>query len=231
MAGRTRNPAAQPLPVRTGGFGGVDGLTKYLRAESIHVLVDATHPYAAQMSCHAVLASEQTDTALLAIRRPPWQPGPGDQWVMVPDMAAAADAMGEAPRKVFLTVGQNELEPFKGVRRHSFVLRSIDLPPAEMTPLDATILTARGPFQLEDETSLMVNHGIEVMITKNSGGTATAAKLEAARNLDITVIMVERPQLPDLEHLDRAQVVTGADAAFDWIVKFDLTCHRTDSMS
>jgi len=206
LAGRTAHPAPQPLPCRTGAFGGVEGLVSYLVEHRIEALIDATHPFAAQMSRHAAQAARTARTPLLAIFRPGWHPEPGDNWQTVPTMQAAAEALGHAPRRVFLTVGQQDLAPFAAAPWHAYLIRSVD-PPATL-PANAKVITARGPFSEPDEHRLLLEHRIEVLVTKNSGGTATSAKLAAARRLGLAVVMVARPPPP--EGVER--VATAAEA-------------------
>ena len=190
-AGRTRAPAPVPIPTRSGGFGGVQGLVHHLRARVIDALVDATHPFAARMSRHAAEAAIIAGVPLLAIVRPPWQRQPGDCWTDVPDIAAAAAALGPVPRRVFLTVGQQELAPFADAPWHDYLIRSVE--PVTRLPPRAKCITARGPFEMDGERRLLRTARIERLVTKNSGGSATAAKLAAARALGIPVIMVSRP--------------------------------------
>ena len=211
FAGRTASPVLPPIPCRVGGFGGVAGLADYLRAQGIEALIDATHPFAAQITAHAVEAAAIRAVPLLRIDRPEWRPEPGDCWTMVPDMEAAARALGTAPRRVFLTIGQQELAPFRAVPWHHYVIRSVDPPAPAALPPDAAVITARGPFLEEAEQALLVKHGIEMLVTKNSGGTATAQKLAAARRLRLPVVMVARPPAPALE------TVADAGAALAWI--------------
>ncbi|RJF90025.1 cobalt-precorrin-6A reductase [Oleomonas cavernae] len=211
-AGRTRAPVAQPIPWRVGGFGGPAGLADYLRGEGIEALVDATHPFAQRMSWNAAEAAAITGVPLLALRRGPWTVQPGDRWLPVADMAAAAQAIGEAPRRVFLTVGQQELAPFKATAQHIYLIRSVDPPAPETLPPQAEVFTARGPFEATAEQALLTDHAIEVIVTKNSGGSATAAKLAAARALGLPVIMVDRPRVPEVE------AVETAEAALDWLI-------------
>jgi len=196
LAGRTLRPLPQPLPTRTGGFGGVAGLASYLREQCIEALIDATHPFAAQMTANAVAAARATATPLLVVLRPAWQPGEGDVWELVPSMAAAAAALGAAPRRVLLTVGQKDLLPFQTAPQHFYLLRSVDPPPAEVLPPHVEFIAARGPFAEADEMRLLRAQHIDVIVTKNSGGSATAAKLAAARTLAVPVIMVQRPPAP-----------------------------------
>ena len=197
LAGRTLRPVPQPLPTRVGGFGGAEGLARYLADHRIDALIDATHPFAERMTANAVAAARATATPLLVVLRPPWAPRAGDCWTMVPDMAAAAEALGPAPRRVFLTVGQKDLLPFRDAPRHSYLLRSVDPPPANTLPPDVAFIAARGPFAEDDERDLLIAHRIEVIATKNSGGAATEAKLAAARALGLPVVMVQRPPPPD----------------------------------
>jgi precorrin-6A/cobalt-precorrin-6A reductase len=193
-AGRTRAPVAVPIPTRTGGFGGVEGLVSYLRTRGIDRLVDATHPFAGQISRHAAQAAAMTGIRLLAIVRPPWEAAPADRWTVVPDMAAAALVLGPTPRRVFLTVGQQELATFASAPWHDYLIRSVE-PPATL-PARARYIAARGPFAEDAERRLLRSERIELLVTKNSGGGATAAKLAAARALGVRVVMVSRPPAP-----------------------------------
>lgn len=208
LAGRTRAPVAPPVPWRSGGFGGAEGLAGYLREHGVDALVDATHPFAAQISGNAVRAAGMAVVPHLAVLRPAWDAVPGDCWTAVPDMAAAAAALGGRPRRVLLTVGQQELSPFGDAPWHDYLIRSVE-PPAVVPP-GARVLTARGPFAWADELGLLRREGIEVLVTKNSGGTATAAKLGAARALGVDVVMVARPPAPP-------QTVPDAAAALAWL--------------
>jgi len=214
LAGRTQAPLASPLPRRSGGFGGADGLADYLGAERINALVVATHPFAAQMRRNAIAAVRLRPTPLLIVNRPAWTPLPGDRWTCVPDMAAAARALGDTPRRVLLTVGGQDLVPFAAHAQHSYLVRSID-PPAAL-PAGADLILDRGPFTETGERRLMAQRRIEVLVTKNAGAAATGAKLAAARALGLKVVMVDRPPLPDLEGLD-VQLVADADRALDWL--------------
>jgi precorrin-6A/cobalt-precorrin-6A reductase len=210
LAGRTRAPVAPPVPWRSGGFGGAEGLAAHLRAESIQALVDATHPFAARISRNALAAAEQACVPHLAVLRPAWTAVPGDRWTLAPDMAAAAEVLGPQPRRVLLTVGQQELAPFAATPWHSYLIRSVDPPPPELLPPGARILAARGPFAEDDERRLLAGEGIDVLATKNSGGSATAAKLAAARALGVEVVMVARPPAP-------SGTVPDAAAALAWL--------------
>ncbi len=193
LAGRTSSPLVQALPTRIGGFGGIDGLAAYLVAEKIDILVDATHPFAAQISRHAREAAVRAGCRLIAVGRPPWRPLPGDAWREVADIDAAVDALGPAPRRAFLTVGRLQLAAFAARPQHHYLVRTIDAVGPDLLP-GAEFIAARGPFDVADEERLIRDHRIEVLVTKNSGGAATAGKLEAARRLGLSVILVRRPQ-------------------------------------
>ena len=192
LAGVTRAPAPSPLPVRSGGFGGADGLAAFLRDGGFDTLVDATHPYAATITRNAAIAAARAGVAHLRIARPAWQPCPADRWTEVASLAAAAVRLGAAPRRVLLTIGRKDLAPFRDAPAHRYVLRSVDPPGPEELP-GATVITDRGPFTLDGELALLRRHRIDVLVTKNSGGSATAAKLDAARALGVEVIMLARP--------------------------------------
>lgn len=183
--------------MRIGGFGGVEGLAAYLAAEEIGAVVDATHPFAAQMSGHAAQACRVAGVPLVALVRPEWSPGPGDRWTRVPDMARAVAAIGEAPRRVFLTVGRLELSAFAAAPQHAYLVRTIDPVGAIATPPNLVEIRHRPPFDEAAERALMEAERIEVLVTKNSGAAATAPKLAAARALGLPVIVVARPPRPE----------------------------------
>ncbi len=211
LAGRTRKPAAQPLTTRSGGFGGVEGLRKYLRDESIDAVIDATHPFAAQMSQHAAQACAVQNIPLLSFTRPQWTRVAGDRWIEVPDIEAAVAALGDAPKRVLLTQGRLQIEAFARARQHYFVVRAIDPPAGLHVLLHHRLILARGPFELAEEEALMRREGVEIVISKNSGGVATYAKIEAARRLNIPVVMLARPALPNVERTH------SLEAALAWI--------------
>ncbi|MBT9292089.1 cobalt-precorrin-6A reductase [Prosthecodimorpha staleyi] len=198
LAGRTEAPARQPIPTRSGGFGGVAGLVAYLRAEAIEAVVDATHPFAAVMSRHAAEACRIADVPLCAHSRPPWQRVPGDRWTEVADNAAAAAALGTEARRVLLTIGRLGVADFRAAPQHHYVIRSIDPPPAEDLPPDSRLILDRGPFDEAGETALMRGERIDVLVTKNSGGAATYPKIAAARRLGLPVLLVTPPARPDM---------------------------------
>ncbi|MGV8986320.1 MAG: cobalt-precorrin-6A reductase [Cypionkella sp.] len=200
-AGRTEAPVTQPLPQRIGGFGGVAGLVAYLRAEGITHILDATHPFAAQMSAHAVQAAEITGLPLLALERAPWQPGPKDRWQIVPDMAAAVAALPEASARIFLAIGRQNLEVFAAKPQHHYLLRLVDAPASLPLPKACAIIS-RGPFSLDGDLDLLTAHQISHIVAKNAGGSGARAKMDAARLLNLPVILIDRPFVPDRPRVD-----------------------------
>ncbi|MGE0210482.1 MAG: cobalt-precorrin-6A reductase [Parvibaculaceae bacterium] len=193
LAGVTRHPHEPRGKVRKGGFGGVEGLEAYIRDNGIALLADATHPFAAVMSAHAVEAADRAGIPCIRLERPAWEPRAGDRWMRVPDIGEAAEAVPQGAR-VFLTIGRKEIAPFVGRPDLSGLARMIEAPESPL-PASWTLLLARAPFLLEDERSLMKESAITVLVTKNSGGQ-TEAKLEAARALGVLVVMIERPTKP-----------------------------------
>ena len=197
LAGRTANPGPMPGQRRRGGFGGADGLAAYVQAERISALVDATHPFAAQMRWHAYDACNWTGVPRLRLERPRWQAQPGDRWTAVTTLAAAAEQIARGPfHRVFVTTGRGDLDAFAPASdgRRWWLVRSID--PPERLPLHpAEVILDRGPFSVDGETALMARQRIDLVVTKNSGGDA-AAKLHAARQLAITVLVIDRPPSP-----------------------------------
>jgi precorrin-6A/cobalt-precorrin-6A reductase len=210
-AGRTRERVETPGEVRVGGFGGVDGLGRYLRDTGVDVLLDATHPFAAQMPFHAAAAGDATGVARLRVCRPAWTPVPGDRWRPVRDLDGAAAALGDlGARRVFLTTGRQELGPFAALTGVWFLVRAIE-PPDPMPLPDARVVLARGPFAEADEVALLTDHRIDAVVSKNSGGTAAVAKLTAARRLGLPVVMVDRPPAP------AGPVAATVDDALAWL--------------
>ncbi|ASY64365.1 Cobalt-precorrin-6x reductase [Sinorhizobium sojae CCBAU 05684] len=198
LAGRTADPRPQPLPTRIGGFGGAEGLATFLTAEKISLLIDATHPFAARISRNAVTAAEASGTPILALRRSAWKAEAGDRWTRVESVPEAAAAVGEEPRRVFLAIGRQEAFHFERAPQHSYVLRSVDpvTPPLELP--NVTPILASGPFAEADEMKLLRDHEIDVVVAKNSGGSATYGKIAAARTLGLDVVMVERHEPADV---------------------------------
>jgi precorrin-6A/cobalt-precorrin-6A reductase len=195
-AGRTDNPTLPPIPWRVGGFGGVDGLVDYLRAQNIARVVDATHPFAAQMSAHAVAACAVAGVPLLGLERPPWQRAAGDHWIEVDDLEAAADALGSVPQRVFLGIGRLHLKTFAERPQHSYLVRLVDPPRGPLPFPNAEVIVARGPFKRGADRAMLANYRAEIVVAKNAGGDSASAKIEAARDLALPVVMVRRPFIP-----------------------------------
>lgn len=193
LAGRTRSPEAVSGEVRIGGFGGVDGLARYLRDQSIDALIDATHPFAEVMSEHAVSAATRAGVPLLRLTRPPWTRCNGDRWIEVADATAAAASLPGLASRVFLTSGHQDLEVFATLDDIWFLIRTIE-PVAGPLPKQAHCIEARGPFDEADEIALLTKHRIDTLVTKASGGSATYPKIAAARKLGLPVIMIKRPE-------------------------------------
>ena len=200
-----------PIHQRTGGFGGAEGLAGFLARERIDAVVDATHPFASRISANAVAACRATNTPLVVFSRPPWSREPGDRWIEIATMDEAVAALGAKPRTVFLTQGRLNLAAFARAPQHRYIVRAIDRP-ADIDALpDCKLILARGPFSLADEFALMKRERIEALVTKNSGGSATYAKIEAARALKIEVVIVRRPAAPE------AETLFDLDAVMAWI--------------
>jgi len=193
LAGRTAHPLLPPGEVRIGGFGGAEGLAGWLRANPVAAVVDATHPFATAITVHAARAAAETGTPYLRLQRPGWSPQLGDDWHWVDSLEEAAEAVvGFA--HVFLTTGRTGLGAFAGLTQEVLV-RSVD-PPEPPLPERTTVVLERGPFTVEEELALMREHGVDVVVTKDSGGHLTEAKLTAARELGLPVVVVRRPPLP-----------------------------------
>ncbi|MEZ7124915.1 cobalt-precorrin-6A reductase [Nonomuraea sp. AD125B] len=221
LAGRVSNPRLPVGEVREGGFGGAEGLAAWLTRERIDVLVDATHPFAERMTASAAAASAATGVPLLALRRPGWREGPGDDWLRVGSLPAAADllvsrdwragapAPGEV--RVFLTTGRRSLPIFAPLPGVWLLARSVD-PPEPPVPANAYVLLDRGPYTVEGERALIREHRLDVLVTKDSGGRMTTAKLVAAREAGLPVIMVDRPPPPP-----GVRTVDNVVAAVAWV--------------
>ncbi len=210
LAGRVREPVLPVGEVRLGGFGGIDGLREWLRDNGIEAVVDATHPFAGGITANAAAAAGAVGLPVLHVRRPGWTERPGDRWMRVPDLALAAEAAAALGKRVFLSIGRQGVAAFA----HSdawFLIRAID-PPDGAVPVNHELLLARGPFGVDEEIALLTGRDIDVVVTKDSGGTLTEAKLTAARALGIPVVMIDRPALP--EGAERVETVA---AAWDWL--------------
>jgi precorrin-6A/cobalt-precorrin-6A reductase len=209
-AGRTDSPMGQPIHMRVGGFGGVEGLRAYLDAEKITHVIDATHPFAAQMSTNAVAACSATGTPLIALERAPWVAAKDDRWTHVPDINAAVAELGKAPLRVFLAIGRQHLDAFAAQPQHSYLLRLVDAPTGPL-PFPADVVVARGPFTLEGDAALMRQHRTELIVAKNAGGKGAVAKIAAARMLGLPVVMIDRPMIPS------RRVAYSVAAVMSWL--------------
>ncbi|MFD3663930.1 cobalt-precorrin-6A reductase [Streptomyces sp. NPDC058659] len=195
LAGRVANPRLPAGEVRIGGFGGADGLAAWLREHAVDAVIDATHPFAERISFNAARAAATAHVPLLALRRPGWVPVAGDDWHSAASLEEAAGALDGLGDRVFLTTGRLGLAAFAD-RPEWFLVRSVDAPDAPM-PARTEILLDRGPFTLDGERELLARHRVDVLVTKDSGGAATAPKLTAAREADIPVVVVRRPPVPE----------------------------------
>jgi precorrin-6A/cobalt-precorrin-6A reductase len=211
LAGRVAEPVLPAGEVRIGGFGGEAGLADWLTSERIAAVIDATHPFAARISRSAAGAASASGVPILALRRPGWVEEPGRGWQRVPSLSAAAAALRGLGERVLLTTGRTDLAPFAPLDEHWFLIRSID-PPSPPLPARHQILLARGPFSVPDEVALMLDHRIAVLVTKDSGGPLTEAKLTAAGQLGLPVVLVDRPAFPEIE------TVKTVEAAVQWVV-------------
>jgi precorrin-6A/cobalt-precorrin-6A reductase len=211
LAGRVRDPVLPAGEVRIGGFGGVQGLADWTRAEGVDVVVDATHPFAETISAHAVAAAAQAGLPLLRLARPGWQPQEGDDWHYAGSLPTAAALLPALGPRVFLTTGRQGLAAFAALHELWFLIRCVD-PPEGAMPANRKILLARGPYARESERALMRQFAVDVLVTKDSGGSLTAGKLDAARDLGIPVIMVCRPDSP------AAVSVAAVHDAVGWVL-------------
>ncbi|MGH1447453.1 MAG: cobalt-precorrin-6A reductase [Cognatishimia sp.] len=210
-AGRVANPRQQPVPTRNGGFGGAEGLARYIRDHNISHVIDATHPFAAQMSWNAFHACTETGTPLTALTRPAWQAEPGDDWQHVPDIDAAVAALNTPAERIMLALGRMHLEAFAAQPQHHYVLRLVDAPSETPGLPHHTVTVARGPFKTADDIALFKTHVIDRIVCKNAGGRGAEAKIHAARALGLPILMIDRPNLPQ-----RTECATP-DAVMTWL--------------
>jgi precorrin-6A/cobalt-precorrin-6A reductase len=218
LAGRTREPANLPGNVRSGGFGGVWGLTNYLREMQIDLLIDATHPFANQISENAAAATQEVGIPRLMVIRPPWEKLEDDDWLEVEDNLAAATTLANRAKRVFLTIGRQEIGTFAHLQEIWFLMRMIDPPNTDVIIPPGLILCDRGPFNLENEQEILLKYNIDTIVSKNSGGNATYPKIIAARKLGIKVVMVNRPPVPP------GKQVADVDSACKWLFdKLDIS--------
>ena len=211
LAGRTSAPKKLLGAVRIGGFGGEAGLVEYLQAAQIDLLIDATHPFAAQMSGHVAGAAAKVGIPWLMLIRPGWSRLPQDDWIEVESIEAAVGAIPARAERIFLTIGRQQLAPFGSLRDKWCLMRSIDPPDSSMLLPPGELLLDRGPFSLDQELQLLKDYRIDAIVSKNSGGDATYAKIIAARQLGLPVVMVQRPVVP------RGEVVTDVAGAINWL--------------
>jgi precorrin-6A/cobalt-precorrin-6A reductase len=221
LAGRTRHPGPIAGEVRIGGFGGPDGLAEYLLEHAVDRLIDATHPFAAGISRTARLAANRTGVPRLVLLRPPWRRHPLDRWIEVDSIEAAALLVGRIGKRAWLTVGAGSLAPFAAVTGVRFIVRLIDQPSEGLPLLSHEVVLGRGPFGLAGERHMLQRHAIDVLVCKASGGAATEAKLLAARELGLPVIMVRRPPR------EPGPAVDTIDATLDWLAG---TAHPAQAM-
>ncbi len=217
LAGRTRDPTELKGEVMTGGFGGLEGLKNFLIDQSIVQVIDATHPFAAQITDTAFLVCKNLGIDYLRLERPPWKEVPGDLWIKVRDVKEAACSLDKFNR-IFLSIGRQELPAFLPLQGKQFLIRSIE--PVSFDPTGSTVrfIQARGPFSLPEELALLADHQIEVLVSKNSGGDATYAKISAAQEMRLPVIMIERPAGPD------CKAYSDADSLFQAFLLGRSTC-------
>ena len=197
LSGATQTPALPAAGlVRTGGFGGAQGLADYLKRERIALLIDASHPYAAQITAHAHTAAQQAGLPLLRFSRLPWTACTGDRWITAADHRQAADMLARFGARCFLSIGRKEVAAYADCRDQWFLIRSIEPPDPGAAPARHRWISARGPFDMAAEAALMREERIDCLVTKNSGGDATYGKIAAARLLGLPVVMIDRPPTP-----------------------------------
>jgi precorrin-6A/cobalt-precorrin-6A reductase len=206
-AGRTQIPLGHALPTRIGGFGGAMGLADYIRQENITHVIDATHPFAAEMSRHAVEACAAAHTPLIALERAPWTRVNGDNWSDVADIDAAVRGLPDTPARAFLAIGRQHIAPFAAKPQHAYTLRFVDAPEGALPLPNVEVIVSRGPFTLQSDRELMASRKIDVLVARNSGGNGARAKIDAARELGIPVIMITRPALPERPRVDSVEEV------------------------
>lgn len=209
LAGRTQQPVLPIGQIRTGGFGGEQGLVDYLQSHQIDFLIDATHPFARQISENAAGAALTCGMPFLVLERSAWQQHPGDQWTSVFNHQAAAELLQSLGQRIFLTIGRQELGFYAHLQDQWFLMRSIDPPDLPIPP--GEMLLAKGPFDLNSERELLLKYQIQVIVSKNSGGKATYAKILAARELGLPVLMIQRPKTPPGERVD------SIEQAIEWL--------------
>ncbi len=211
LAGRVASPARVPGAVRVGGFGGAQGMARWLREHRTDVLIDATHPFAGTISSHAARAASLAHVPLLVLRRPGWEPAEGDDWRPAASLAEAAQMLPALGKRVFLTTGRTGLPAFAHLDGLWFLLRCVD-PPRPPLPAHLETVLDRGPFRLDDERELLRRHRVDVLVSKDSGGAATAPKLVAAREAGLPVVLVRRPPV-----VEGTRTVEEPEQAAAWV--------------
>jgi precorrin-6A/cobalt-precorrin-6A reductase len=213
LAGKTMSPRAVPGRVKSGGFGGAEGLAEYLRSEQIGALVDATHPFACAISAHATEAAASARVPRLVLTRAPWVAIAGDNWIEVPNAAGAVEALAARADldRVLLTLGSGGIAPFAKLGSRFFAIRVAERPARSVPLPNHALIVDRGPFVLEREIALLEQHRIAAVVSKNAGGAATYPKIEAARTLRLPVVMIARPASPE------GPTVTSVNDAVAWI--------------
>lgn len=211
LAGRVETPKPQPIPVREGGYGGAEGFAQYLTAGGFTHVVDATHPFAAQMSQNAVMGCSMAGIPLVALTREAWIAQSGDRWTNAPSIEAAASSLAQTSRRILLAIGRMHLDSFAGNPQHFYLVRLVDKPAVELPFPNREVIVARGPFSYVEDLALLREHQIDLVVSKNSGGTGARSKIDAARTLGIDVLMINRPNLPDRTE------VHSVDEVMDWI--------------
>jgi precorrin-6A/cobalt-precorrin-6A reductase len=209
LAGRVPNPALPVGLVRIGGFGGVDGLRRWLQEEHVEAVVDATHPFAATMTAHAAVVCAELRIPHLVLARPPWDAG--DAIVVASDAEAAKVIAQQRYSRIFLTTGRSGAKAFAGSDAW-FLIRAVTAPESASLPSHHQLVLSRGPYRYDDECALLREHRIDALVTKNSGGEMTRAKLDAAAALEVSVVMVARPQLPP-----GVTTASTVQQAADWV--------------
>jgi precorrin-6A/cobalt-precorrin-6A reductase len=205
LAGRTEKPGRIAGQVRIGGFGGAVGLQSYLTQRGVDLVIDATHPFAARITGNAVAACQRAGVPRLMLVRPPWRRHPLDRWIEVSDVEGAAAILPRAGKRAFLTLGSTEIGAFEALTDIFFLVRMIDEPHERLPLADHALITGRGPFSVFGERHLLTNYRIEVLVSKASGGAATEAKIIAAREASIPVIMIRRPVMPSGDRVDTVE--------------------------
>jgi precorrin-6A/cobalt-precorrin-6A reductase len=213
LAGRTESPQTVAGVMRVGGFGGAEGLAGWLRKAGVDMVVDATHPFAARISGNARLACDVAGVSRLVFSRPPWVASAGDRWREVPDFESAAAILPQTGSRIFLSIGSQKLDAFAGLHGVHLVVRMIDSPKTELPLADYSVILGRGPFCEAGEIDLLRRERVDAVVSRNSGGAATFAKIAAARRLRLPVVMIAPPPP---ERGSNAETLEGA---LQWVAR------------